>query len=308
MEFAPVILFVYHRYDHLKQTLQALDHNQYADQSILYIFSDGYKNDEDRKAVEDVRKLLYQYREVSSFKKVVIEESSDNKGLAASVISGVTQIMQMYDRVIVLEDDLISSTDFLKYMNETLAFYENDNRIWSIAGYTPDIKILKKYTQDVYMCPRFGSWGWATWRNRWDLIDWQVSDYNSFARDKKQRRAFDRCGAGLTQMLDRQMQGVIDSWAVRFCYEQFKHDGWTVNPRVSRIENIGTDGSGSHMENNSKWTTKLNAENKDIICIPFQRNKALERAYFNFFAGNLPYRCYKRLRSFAFKCVKRITT
>lgn len=294
---APVILFVYNRPDHTMQTLNALDNNIDADKSELYIFSDYAKNNQDIDAVLKVRAILREFEKKSHFKKVHICEAKEHKGLAGSVITGVSEIISQYGQAIVLEDDLVTSIDFLKFMNGALRYYEAEEKVWSIAGYTPDLKCLSKYKKDVYMCLRAGSWGWATWKDRWDSVDWEVKDYADFIGNKKKRKQFKKRGYNLPDMLESQMQGRIDSWAIRFCYEQFKQDKITVNPTVSRIRNIGFDGTGTHGGISEKWNVHLNEKKQDIHYIPIEMNKKLINSYYTFFAGNVVYRNCSDLKS-----------
>lgn len=294
--FAPVVVFVYKRLQHTVSTLEALNKNLYAENSNLYIYSDGFKGMNDKKEVQAVREYLNEFRFISKFKNTHIIESEVNLGLANSVISGVSKIIQEYGKIIVVEDDLITSVDFLKYMNEALDYYYIEKRIWSIAGYTPNIKGLDKYKKDVYMCVRAGSWGWATWKDRWDSVDWEVNDYSHFSKDKKMRKAFRKCGYDMPAMLDMQMRGQVDSWAIRFCYAQFKQNKVTVNPTISRIKNIGIDGTGTHKVNENRWSVECNQTVCKIEFIPYEINKQLVRAYYNFFAGNGFERAYKSLR------------
>lgn len=294
---APVILFVYNRPDHTMQTLNALDNNIDADKSELYIFSDYAKNSQDIDAVLKVRAKLREFEKKSHFKIIHICEAKEHKGLAGSIITGVSDIISQYGQAIVLEDDLVTSVDFLKFMNGALRYYEAEEKVWSIAGYTPDLKCLSKYKKDVYMCLRAGSWGWATWKDRWDSVDWEVKDYADFIGNKKKKRQFKKRGYNLPDMLERQMQGKIDSWAIRFCYEQFKQNKVTVNPTVSRIKNIGLDGTGTHGGISEKWKVHLNEKEQDIHYIPIEMNKKLINSYYTFFAGNVVYRNCSDLKS-----------
>lgn len=301
----PVILFVYNRPNHTMQTLNALNNNIDVDKSELFVFSDCAKNNHDMAAVLNVRAILREFKVESRFRMVHVYEAKEHKGLANSVITGVSQIISQYGQVIVLEDDLVTSVDFLKFMNGALKYYEAEERVWSIAGYTPDLKCLSKYNKDVYMCLRAGSWGWATWKNRWDSIDWEVKDYTDFVRDKKKKKQFQKRGYDLPGMLERQMQGKIDSWAVRFCYEQFKQNRVTVNPAISRIKNIGFDGSGTHGGVSEKWNVYLNERIEDVHYIPVEMDKKLIKSYNTFFAGNVFYRNCKALKKFLKKLLRR---
>lgn len=249
-EFVPVLLFVYCRPMHTEKVLQYLNKNTNIEETELYIYSDGPKAGKEEE-VKNVREKIGEFLQVSKFRNVIVKESEANNGLANSIISGVTSVISKYGRVIVLEDDLLTSEDFYMYMKEALKFYQDNEKIWSIAGYSPVLKSAIASGHDVYLCSRAGSWGWATWDNRWSKVDWQVSDYRQFKRSPIKRIAFDNRGTGMTKMLDMQMEGgKIDSWAIRWCYQQFKSNMFTINPVFSKVKNIGCDGSGTHSKSN----------------------------------------------------------
>lgn len=243
---APIVLFVYNRRDHVQKLINSLKNNSLAYESELYIFSDGYKDELDKKKVEEVRSYLHELEGQDFFRNVVVEYSEKNRGLAQSVIAGVTEIINRFGKVIVLEDDLIVSPHFLKFMNEGLDYYEKDNRIWSVSGFSRDIEYLRTIEEDMYFSCRAQSWSWATWKDRWDKTDWNVSDYSTFKTDFKKRAAFNAGGDDMSSMLDRQQCGKINSWAIRFCYAQFINVAYTVQPRVTLVQNGGQDGSGTH--------------------------------------------------------------
>ena len=234
-ELAPIVLFVYNRVDTLELTINALKHNVWAEQSVLYVFSDFYKSDRDKDAVLQVREFI---RKISGFKEIFIIEAAENLGLAKSIINGVTLVISQHQKAIVLEDDLISSRNFLVYMNKALVYYEQESKIFSIAGYSPTMTDRKN--NDVYLTRRASSWGWATWADRWQEIDWEVQDYPAFRADKVKRKQFNEMGSDLCGMLDKQMMGKLNSWAIRWVYAQFIKDLYSVYPRVSKIENVGT--------------------------------------------------------------------
>ncbi|MDH3269365.1 MAG: glycosyltransferase, partial [Ignavibacteria bacterium] len=189
--FAPIVLFVYNRPEHTKRTVESLLNNTLINNSTLFIFSDGPKNDKDLKNVEEVKDYI---RTIKGFDKIEIIEREKNFGLANSVISGVTQVIESYGKVIVLEDDMISSPYFLKYMNEVLNFFEYDQRIFSVTGYTFPIKIPEYYKYPVYLSSRSSSWGWGTWKNRWEKADWEIKDFQSFINDKSRVESFNKGG------------------------------------------------------------------------------------------------------------------
>lgn len=282
---APILLFVYNRPEHVEKVLGKLCQCRMAAESTLYIFSDGPKTQEDRENVEAVREIIHEFAKHAHFLSIKIREQKQNRGLANSIISGVTEIIEKYEQVIVLEDDLLVSVDFLEYMNGALQFYKDRSEVWSIAGYSPNISIPRSYREEVYVCLRAGSWGWATWKDRWDTIDWDVKDYDTFRGDKKARKAFQRRGENMPEMLDAQMEHKIDSWAIRFCYEQYKQNRITINPVCSRVDNLGVDGSGTHGQTQSKWRTKIDMETRPIVFTDVRENKQIKKAYDTFFSG-----------------------
>ena len=147
---APVVLFVYNRLDHTKNVITSLAKNMLADQTDLYVFSDAAKTENGLEKVNAVREYIRKEDWKSNFKKVTVIEAEENKGLAKSIIGGVTKILEEYGNVIVVEDDLVLSPYFLQYMNGALDYYKEDQKIWSVSGYSFPMKSLKKYDHDVF--------------------------------------------------------------------------------------------------------------------------------------------------------------
>ena len=249
MKTAPILLFTYKRLEVLKQTIAALEKNPLAKSSDLYIFSDGPKEEFDRQQVANVRTFL---KTIKGFKKVAIKESSVNKGLANSIISGVTEVMKFSDSVIVLEDDLLTTPNFLSFMNTSLMNYKNTQKVFSISGYSFDLGLKSPPLDETYFLYRGWSWGWATWRDRWSAVDWEIKDYESFKNDKKRKTEFAQGGSDVNKMLQSQMEGSLDSWAIRWFYHQFKVDGLTLYPVYSKIYNNGFDAYATHTTGSNK--------------------------------------------------------
>ncbi|HLU85044.1 MAG TPA: hypothetical protein VKZ45_06200 [Vicingaceae bacterium] len=258
MTLAPIILFTYKRLDTLQLTVDALKKNYLAKDSDLIIFSDAAKTSKDQVAVNNVRTYL---KSINGFKSITINEAKNNKGLANSIIDGVSLVLQQHESVIVLEDDLVSSPNFLNYMNEALSFYKNNTKIFSIAGFS--IPIITHQEFDVYFTNRANSTGWATWRNRWEQIDWEVSDYDTFKNSSQQKKAFNKMGSDMASMLHKQMTGKLDSWAIRWCYHQFKNNLFSVHPIVSKIDNVGfTPDASNTTEKFNRFKTNLDQGNQ----------------------------------------------
>jgi hypothetical protein len=259
MKLAPIVLFTYKRLDTLQQTVQALQENYSAANSDLYIFSDAAKGELDIGAVNEVRRYIHS---VKGFKSITIYESQVNKGLSSSIIEGVSDILSIHETVIVLEDDLRSSPNFLNYMNDALDFYGEEDKVFAISGYS--IPIDSTIQSDVYFTSRSSSWGWATWKERWVKIDWEVKDYPEFKNNSSLRHDFNKMGSDMSRMLDRQMQRKINSWAIRWCYHQFKNALISVHPLTSKIENIGFNSieASNTREKFNPYQTKLDVGEK----------------------------------------------
>lgn len=243
---APIVLFLYARPDHAQKTLDALSRNLGAKESDLFIFCDGPKKESVKEAVAQVQQLAREETRKSHFRNVYVTVSEINKGLAKSIIGGVSTVLNQYGKCIVVEDDLITSNCFLKFMNDCLEYYENRKNIFAISGFTYPLKALKRYPHDVYLSYRACSHGWATWIDRWKLVDWDVKDFPQLSRSVSKRRKLNRGGNDMYRMLRHQMRGERDSWAIRFCYAQSKHDMLAVYPRETLVRNIGFDGTGTH--------------------------------------------------------------
>ena len=282
---APVILFVYNRFDHITKTLKAISENYLAKETDLIIFSDGPKKEKDVEAVTKVRSIINNEDYKKMFKTVTIVESDANKGLAKSIIEGVSQIIEKTGKVIVLEDDCVSSKDFLNYMNSALDYYEENDKVWSIGGYSVNLDFPNDYEYDTYVMGRTCSYAWGTWKNRWNLVDWNVSDYNKFKYSLKKRRKFNRYGEDRSKMLDMQQVGKTNSWAIRFCYAMFKNNMYTIYPCQSKIKNIGYD-VGTHTMKRGSFSVETSE--KEISCFTdnIEVNETLRKQYIKYFKTN----------------------
>lgn len=246
MTTAPVALFTYKRPEHTKATLDALARNDLADQTDLIIYSDAARTAADEAAVAAVRALI---RQTTGFRSVRVVERSANLGLARSIITGVSEILQDHETVIVVEDDLLTARHFLAFMNEALRHYAADPRAFSVTGHTFPAKALRiprDYAYDTYAGVRCSSWSWGTWRDRWARVDWDMTYYPEFCACEDLQARFNRGGGDMTAMLHMQHRGAIDSWAIRFCYAHTANDMHCIYPVRTLVKNIGLDNSGTH--------------------------------------------------------------
>jgi hypothetical protein len=237
---APVALFVYNRPSHTRLTVEALLANALANQTPLHVFSDAPKNEAADRAVTEVRSYI---RSITGFESVTIIERETNFGLARSIIDGVTRLCEEYGHVIVMEDDLITSPNFLAYMNDALTRYEHEDRVMQVAGYMFPINL--ELVEDALFLPFTSSWGWATWKRAWRIFDATGAGYQRLMEDQSLRRRFDLKGKyGYFRMLESQLRGETDSWAIRWYLSVFLMNGLTLYPKKTLVSNFGFDGSG----------------------------------------------------------------
>lgn len=240
MSYAPISLFVYNRPWHTRQAVESLLVNPGAAHSPLYIFSDAPRGATASEAVAEVRAYI---RTIAGFKTVTIIERETNFGLARSIIDGVTRLCEEYGRVIVMEDDLVTSPHFLAYMNDALALYENEGRVMQVAGYMFPVNL--DINEDVLLLPFISSWGWATWKRAWQHFDAEAKGYKKLVKDRTLRKQFDLGGHyGYFKMLRAQQQGKADSWAIRWYLSVFLRNGLALYPKKTLVRNLGFDGSG----------------------------------------------------------------
>ena len=255
MDTTPVVLFAFNRPDALRRSLTALAAADLAAETDLYIRLDGPRNGADAEKVAAVREIALG---AQGFRRVDVVWSEENRGLASSVISGVDRILEASETVIVLEDDLVVSRGFLVYMNEALRKYADDKRVFSVCGYTNRATIPGDYPYDAYFCPRSSSWGWATWRDRWQSVDWNPTP----ASLQKNALAFNRWGGSdCAKMLRGWMEGRNKSWAIRFCYSQFLQGKTALFPVRSLVDpSAGFEGDGTNCRRYNRFKFDFDPE------------------------------------------------
>lgn len=288
---APIVLFTYNRLEHTKKTIEALQQNLYAKDSELYIYSDAPKYEAAKESVESVRAFLHQ---VDGFRKVHIIERGENWGLARNIIDGVTSIVNKYGKIIVLEDDIVTSRYFLKYMNDALEVYKDEERVMEINGYMPQIKtegILETFFLEYADC-----WGWATWARAWKYFRREPEAIrDSFTREEIFK--FNLNGEyDFWDQIIANCEGRIYTWAIFWHAAIFKNKGLSLMVRDSLVDNNGMDGSGEHCSMTGAFKAKIN--DKPIVKYPLtiQENK-FARANFEEFFRRLKPSKWQRLKN-----------
>lgn len=271
---SPIVVFTYKRVDTLRLAIESLLTNPEAVDSPLIIYSDGPKSESDRCAVEDVRSYL---RSLKMFPYLELIFQKRNVGLADSVIDGVSDVLRRFDKVIVIEDDLILSSNFLSFMNASLIQYENDKRTASISGFCPIKLKSDTYKFDAFYSRRVTSWGWATWKDRWAKVDWDINAL--IEQDINRAKGIRKLGSDLYPMIRRQMNGEIDSWAIRWFYHHFVHQKYAIVPIISKVTNIGFGKEATHTKREGRFRSLI-LDVSNIRCFKFPDVLDKDNEYF----------------------------
>lgn len=278
MSLAPIALFVYNRPEHTKRTIDSLSNNDYAEQSELFVFCDGPKPNTNMDKIREVRSIV---KQATGFKKVIVYEKENNVGLAKSIISGVTELVTKHGKIIVLEDDMITSKYFLTYLNHGLEYYENLNQVVSIHAYR--LPFTAK-TPETYFLRGADCWGWATWKRGWDLFEVDGQKLLDKLISEKLIYQFDLQGSyPYTQMLKDQIAGKNDSWAIRWYASTFLQNKLTLYPARSLVFNIGLDASGTHCEVTNEYDVDLSSIPIRIETIQIEENVYIRNLYRDYF-------------------------
>lgn len=291
-EYAPVIVFAFNRLEALKSTISSLANNPEAKDTDLFVFVDGARPEKDGEA-EKVEKVQVFVTSISGFKSVHHSFSPKNKGLGPSIVSGVTDVICKYGKAIVVEDDLQVSKNFLTFMNQGLTRYESENKVFSICGYSNKVTRPGGYTPDTYFCTRSSSWGWATWADRWNSVDWKLEPWNTY---KQYSHAFNKWGGSdCWHMLNDWHKGKNKSWAIRFCFAQFLQNKISLFPIKSLVVNDGFDGNGTNCKKWSRFTCEIDRTTKKEFIWPstLQINKTLYKQALRY--HSIPLRIWSKI-------------
>ena len=259
-KLAPVALFVYNRLDHTMQTLITLSNNHSANNTDIFIFCDNCKSENEKESVDNVRKFVRSFPK-DSFKSITIEYSEKNKGLASSIITGVTKIVNTYGKIIVVEDDLVTNSFFLEFMNNALDFYENRKKVFHIGGWAYPINFS---SDKPFLWRTMNCWGWATWSDRWSYFEKDsqklIDQFNP-----KMIKQFNLNGAEpFWQQVIENHEERINTWAIFWYASIFINKGFCLNPTKSLVSNIGFDGSGTHCKPSS-IIDKISSDKPNLV-------------------------------------------
>jgi len=287
---APIVVFAYNRARLLRNLLQSLRENRFAEQSELYIYVDGAKDADDHQRVSEVIAVA---QSTEGFLKTTVRVSSKHNGLAMSIRNGVSEVLQKFGVAIVLEDDLYVSRQFIAVINTLLKTFESDKRIMQVSGFGPKLSCQIGESQEYYLCGRSQSWGWATWVDRWNTIDWNITDYQSFLRDRHLTKNFSALGSDLMQSLQKYSDGEMDVWLIAYIYNMYRKKMYAVCPRHSLVRNDGFGADASNCRNYNRYAIDFNENVEYNVPTDIQYDKKIEQNALRFWS--VRYRIYGKI-------------
>jgi hypothetical protein len=279
--YSPVALFVYNRPKHTIAVINTLKMNLLSSETILYILSDAPKDINSKENVENVRQIIYN---IEGFKDIYVIERENNFGLSLNIINGVTQIINKYGKVIILEDDLITSPYFLTYMNDAINKYIENPKVCSIHGYVYPVKVN---LPDTFFIKGADCWGWATWTSAWNKFEKNGSKLLDDIKSQKLEKEFNFNNSfDYIKMLEDQIDGINNSWAIRWYASCFLNNMYILYPGKSLVANIGFDGTGTHSGESTVFNQSHHLSKINILEIPVKNNEIAYEAFVNYFKLN----------------------
>ncbi|MAV79854.1 MAG: glycosyl transferase [Flavobacteriaceae bacterium] len=285
--YAPIALFVYNRFTHIKKVVESIKKNSISKKSNIFIFSDFSNDDIEQNKIKKIRKYL---KNLKGFKKIKIIERKHNMGTSKNILDGLNEIFKKYNRCIIIEDDILVSKDFLYQMNYCLEKFRNFKNIASVEGYMYPVQ-FKKNTPNYFLLKGTGCWGWATWRRSWkNYEDSAHKLLNKFHGKKELVYDFDYYNSyPYYRMLKKQKWSKKKSWAVKWYASNFLKNNYTIYFKNTLVKNIGLDGSGENCKidyqinqkkfNNLKFKIEINDKPDENVIVKKDIAKYLKKKF-----------------------------
>jgi hypothetical protein len=287
LKFAPIVLFTYKRLDHLQITIESLLSCNESKESELHIYSDSAKGVEDYEDVLSVRKYI---QTINGFKFIKISFREHNFGLAKNITTALNEIFTKYNKAIILEDDIVVSKSFLKFMNDALFLYQNEKKIWHVSGWNYPID-SSNYQYNSYFLQMSNCWGWATWADRWKYFKKNPSYImKSWSREMRNSFTLQNANNNFWQQITYNKKNKINTWAIFWYATIFQNNGLCLNPVKTFTENIGNDGSGENCGDKDIFKSDLSVDHNNnfpnLIQINLEYYQLIRKFYLQ---NNIPF-------------------
>lgn len=241
--FAPVLIPTLNRHIHFKRCVESLASCIHADETDLFIGLDYPLTQAHWEGYKVIKEYL---ASITGFKTITIFERKINFGVRKNLNEARKVIFEKYDRLILSEDDNVFAPSFLKFVNKGLEVYETREDIFAVAGYNNPWHMPSWYKSDVYLRQGFTAWGLGIWRDKWNMVDWSLENYNKMLRKKENiailKRHYKKHIPQLNRIRDT---GVITGDGFLLVHIIDKNLSAAL-PVRSLVRNTGHDGSGLH--------------------------------------------------------------
>lgn len=264
-EIAPVLISVYDRYLHFKNCIESLKKNKYADRTHLFVAIDAPYEEQH---IPNNNNVIEYAKSITGFEEITLIVRDQNIGAENNILSAMDEIFKKYGKLIFSEDDNEFSVDFLSFMNKAMNVFEKREDIFSVSGYNYPIQIPSTYCNDIFIWKGYSAWGVGLWKNKWERVDWSISDLELFLEDRTNVKSLNEIAEhylpGLRHIIkSREFHG-----DTMLSYFHVKNNMYTVFPIISRVRNIGHDRSGIHCKYNSIYSNQKICQDGTEIELP----------------------------------------
>jgi hypothetical protein len=245
---APVVMIGYNREWAIKKSLTNLSQCKGVEKRDVFVYIDAPYRIEDARSVSEMIDAAQEFK--NKIPKLRIISRSVNYGVPGNLVEAITEIVNKYGRIIFFEDDVLVSRTFLEYMDEGLEKFESDPKIWSINGYCDHMLYIPWfYSGDVFLSPRVNAWGFGTWKDRWNAVDFSLEEWKKTNKNKSEIKKIEaRLGWRFSKCLNDLLEGKDRTWDYQCTYHMYKNDLFAITPRKSLTKNIGLGVDSVHCQ------------------------------------------------------------
>lgn len=265
---APIVIPTLNRYEHLKKCLDSLGKCSGSDKSDIYISVDYPPSEKYVEGYKKVKEMLSEY-DFGAFHQSYVIYHDNNLGASGNSAFIVKKVyLDGYDRFVFTEDDNVFSVNFLEYVNFGLTEFENDDKVFAVCGFNDSEK--KGKAENIFLSDSFNAYGCGQWTKKClELDDWRKREsLERLLYDKKTRKKLYREKYKKYWILVRALIEKPNGWCPLFINSKGEYEGidhlyllfmeekheYCVYPTVSKVCNIGCDGSGLHVYKGAKYS------------------------------------------------------
>lgn len=267
----PILFLTFNRLDTTKQVFEEI---RKAKPPRLYLASDGARQnvDGETEKVQAVRDYILSRIDWECEVKTLFRDT--NLGCKYAVSGAITCFFENEEIGIILEDDCLPDQSFFPFCEELLTRYKEDKRVWHISG--DNFQNGTKWGDGDYYFSKYNHvWGWASWRDRWDQYDVEMTDYETTIYSIKHYFANSKEFRYWKQIFSNVYMGKTNTWDYQYTFSMWKNSGIAIVPNVNLISNIGFGEGATHTQSMSSPHANMISES---LPLPIKAPKLYEIA------------------------------